>query len=252
MYECPEGKHIALGGAYWVVYQIMLPFILQLLLGLLYGDCMIGDPPVIVCYVAFYVVNLICVTVIFLSYLKDSFWTLRMDLRKVCVSIGMGLAVLAVLEIPLVLLDLIQKKWLVYFSLPIADPVFSLKAAFWFRVQPLVSGFCMTILAPVTMCCLYYGVGYAAPAQDRPWLGYLIVLLIAAVPVTLMYTSGGFELNDALVHYFSRLPFHLCACWVYQRSNTIWGPIIFQVLVNFLSAPLAWILSNITYVYTAG
>ena len=249
MRDCPEGKQIALGGAYWVVYQIMLPFMMLFVLAMICSDSMFGDPPTVVGYVVFYLINLVCVGLIFRPYLEDSFWTLRTDMKKVLVSIGMGLAALVVFEIPLVLLDLLQKKWLVYFSLPIADPVFYLKSSLWFRVQPLVVGFCTTVLAPVTMCCLYYGVGFAAPAQERPWLGYLIVALLAAVPVVLMYTSGAFELEDAFVHYLSRLPFHLCACWVYQRSDTIWGPIIFQALANLLSLPIAWVLAHVTYVY---
>lgn len=251
MRDCPEGKQIALGGVYWVVYQIVLPFMLLFLLAMFWGDSLMGDPPVVWGYGAFYLINLICVAIIFRSYLKDSFWTFRLDRKKVFVSVGMGLAVLVLMEIPFILLDLILKKWLVFFSLPIADPVFYFSPSLWFRTQPLVSGACLTILAPVAMCCLYYGVGFAAPAQQHPWLGYLIVALLAAIPVALMYTSGSYDLQDAAIRYFSILPFHLCACWVYQRSDTIWGPIVFQALANLLSSPVAWLLSRVTYHYHA-
>lgn len=212
MRDCPEGKHIALGGGYWVVYQIVLPFLMVFLLAMFWGDSLMGDPPVVWGYAAFYLINLVFVALIFRSYLKDSFWTFRLYRKKVLVSVAMGMAVLAALEIPPILLDLILKKWLVFFSLPIADPVFYLSPSLWFRTQPLLSCVCLTILAPVAMCCLYYGVGFAAPAQERPWLGYLIVALLAAIPVTLMYTSGSYDLEDAVIHYFSILPFHLCAC----------------------------------------
>lgn len=107
------------------------------------------------------------------------------------------------------------------------------------------------IVLPFIMMLIIAGcaVGFAAPAQERPWMGYLVVALITAIPMVLVYTSGAGDLADAAVRYFAMLPLHMCACWVYQRSDTIWGPIIFQALANLVSLPIAWGLMHMTYVY---
>lgn len=234
MRECPEGKHIALGGAYWIVYQIALPFILTMFCGGLGAE----NGLVIGCVVAHFVINLACTIVIFRSYLVESFWIVRMETKRVLVNVGLGLAALAVLEIPFVISSMFAEDPVLFFALPLADPVLGLFSTGWVMLNPFIFGPCMVFLAPVTMCCLYYAVGFAAPAQERPWLGYLIVALIAAVPAVLLYTSDGYELSKVVSYYFSVLPFHLCACWVYQRSDTIWGPIIFQAIANLVSIPV--------------
>lgn len=234
MRECPEGKHIALGGGYWVVYQIALPFILTMVI----GDMSMVTGTTISCAVGFWVINLGCTIVMFRSYLRDSFWTVRLDRKRLFASIGLGLAALAVLEIPFLLISILMEDPAVFFALPMADPLFGINAAMWMIYETLLFGVCFVFLAPVTMCCLYYAVGFAAPAQERPWLGYLIVALLAMVPAALLYTSGAYELAAAAGYYVSVLPFHMCACWVYQRSDTIWGPILFHVIANLLSIPV--------------
>lgn len=238
MTDRPEARQIVGGGVYWVFMLIGLPFLVVLMtaaLGSTEGTAM-GM------YIAYCVVNLICTILIFRHYLEESFWNLRLDPKRFFVSVGLGLAVFGVLEVILIIAGMMAQDPLLFVCFPVAEPLMGVSSPYWVLSQPIVLGLAVMILAPITTCCLYYAVGFAVPAQDRPWLGYLIIVLMSVLPAVLLVTSGGREPATGVIYFVSMLPFHLCACWVYQRSDTIWAPIAFQTVINLLTIPVVVIL----------
>lgn len=239
MCDCPKGSQIAVGGLYWVVYQIVLSFILSLMIASLHFD----GRDFHYLLIAYYIVNLLMVLLIFRKYLIDSFWAAKLDPKGFFSSVGLGLAVLVVLEIPILLFHHFAGDFLQYTPLPIAEPLLGNPVSVWLPLDPLLIGALMVFAAPVVTGCLYYAVGFAAAAQERPWLGYLIVALLSAIPAVLLITSYGHDVARAAIIYASTLPFHLCACWVYQRTDSIWGPILFHAVTNIFGVPISLFLT---------
>lgn len=237
MYDCPEGRQIAGGGLYWVAYQLFFPFLVDMLC---IGETQ-ASPMAIGASVAYYLINFLVVGLIFRTYLVDSFWNARMDKKKLFSSVGLGLLVFFALEIPIFVISWITGEALLFIPFPIADSLGGIHSYYWLHTSPVIMFLCMTFVVPLAMCCLYYAVGFAMPAQERPWLGYLIVAFLAMIPAVFLVISEGYPVSLVVIKYLCTLPFHMCACWVYQRSDTIWGPILFHTTINLMCVPL-WML----------
>ena len=246
MRDCPDGRQIAAGGLYWFVYQIALPFFIVLtVISLAFPD---GTS--IFAYVAYCVINLICVLLIFRTYLKESFWSVRLYTKRFLISTGLGVAVFSALELLMMLAGTIAGDSLLLTCVPVTEYFLGFGDPEWVMAMPIGLALLLFLIVPISHCCLYYAVGFALPCQKRPWLGYLIVAGLSVIPAVLMVTAVGCTPVDALVHFLSMLPFHMCACWVYQRSDTIWGPIAFYAGVNLLWSPvMKMLLPNVIIVY---
>ena len=238
MYDCPEGKQIAMGGMYWFVYMVFLPFLL--LLACAGGTA--DNAAVYTCILAYFLINGIAVFLIFREYLIDSFWNVRLNIKRFFASVGLGYLVFFAVETIMTLCGLYDAELITLTPFPAADSLFAIGGVFLLFGRPILISLCLITIVPMTMCCLYYAVGFAAACQNRVWLGYLVVALISAIPAVLLMTSQGVEPIGALRYYVGMLPFHMCACWVYQRSDTIWGPILFHAITNLLSIPIAILL----------
>jgi len=121
---------------------------------------------------------------------------------------------------------------LVYIS-PFAELPMWIPAGIMVEFLPFWGTLCLITIVPVTMCCLYYGVVFAPICVDRPWLGYLAIVLLSAVPRVVGVGSAGLPMEQ-LVLFLIQLPWHLIACWSYQKSDTIWAPIGVYSAVNLV------------------
>lgn len=233
MYDCPEDKQIAQGGLYWFFYIIVLRFLFLLVVdgGEFYPELLIGS------HALYFIINAIIVFLIFREYLIDAFLNVRLFPMRFFSSVGSSLLAFLVLEFIIVGLESIISGTVSLCSLPAVDSLVGGYGIALLWESPILMGVCLLTIVPLTMSCLYYAVGFASPCQNRVWLGYLIVALISAVPAVLLVTSTGFEVDQALWYFIELLPYHLCACWAYQRSDTIWGAIAFQSVANLLSIP---------------
>ena len=235
MYDCPESKQIAMGGLYWVVYIVFLPFLLLLACAGGAAD----NAAVYTCILAYFLINGIIVFLIFREYLIDSLWNVRLNKKHCFASVGLGVLVFFSIEAIMIFCGLYNYDMITVLPFPAADSLFGVRGVVLVMGKPILMTLCLITIVPITMCCLYYAVGFASVCQNRMWLGYLVVALISAIPAVLQVTSMDVEIIDALRYYVGMLPFHVCACWVYQRSDTIWGPILFHTVTNLLSVPIA-------------
>jgi len=240
--DCPEGRQITGGGLYWVVYIVFLPFFIELLCT---GEESIATLAINAC-IAYHIINLIVIILVFRHYLEESFWVIRLDKKRFFTAIGIGLAVLTAISVPVVLITFITGNALLFLPYPFADALLGLHSFYWLLCSPVLMGVCMVFAVPFTISCLYYAVGFATPAQTRPWLGYIIVAGLAAIPAVLLYTSQGYLPTTAFLFYLFRLPVFMCACWVYQYSDSIWGPIVFHSIVNLFSVPIMFLLIDLS------
>lgn len=238
MYDCPESKQIAQGGLYWFFYIILLPFLFAFVV----ASGKIGTSLVIGTNTIYFIINGIAVFAIFREYLIDSFLNVSIFPKRFFLSVGSGLLVFYILEFLIVGIEAIISGTVNTFPFPAVDMLYGNYGFLLLWECPLLMGLCLLTIVPVTMSCLYYAVGFASPCQNRVWLGYLVVALISAIPAVLQVTSIGVAPAEALRYYVEMLPFHMCACWAYQRSDSIWGAIAFQSAANLLSIPSMIIL----------
>ena len=96
---------------------------------------------------------------------------------------------------------------------------------------------CAVVLMPLTVSCLFYSVGFAPVCYRHPWMGYVTVsAYILVLRMFVAVTYWNFELELEL--FLCQLPAHLIACWTYQKSDTVWAPVITLSAVNAVSCIL--------------
>ena len=231
MYDRPDGKPAVLGGLYWFVFLILLPTAFQFAVATSSNvDAAIGWGSFIL-----YAISFGTVILIFREYLVDSFLNVQIDKKRFAAVVAVAscalLVALGALECLAVLLgsDLLTEG--LCYVLPFAElPMWI--PGFWQLEQiPLWGTLCLVILVPVSLCCLYYAVFFSPFAVNRPWLGYLAVMLFALVPRIVGLGSAGLPMEQ-LVYYLVQMPWHLVACWAYQKADTIWAPISVYAIVN--------------------
>ena len=230
MYDCPEGKQIAQGGIYWAIYALVLPTIMFIATGGVISSRVVNGFDC-----AYYLINFLAVILIFRTYLIDSFWNVKMHIKHFLITVGIGLIAFFAIEIALFFLWVFPSGTLGGFPLPIADSLYGLVTRWAFEKPPILNHMCLIVCVPVAMSCLYYAVCFAPTCQNKIWIGYLLVAVIALIPTVLLVTAQGYAVLEAVTSYICLLPFHMCACWIYQNTDTIWGPILFHAIVNLIS-----------------
>ena len=225
----PAPKTVVGGALYWVVYVVALPFLMLLMMvGGLYSWSI----------VLLYGISFLAVGAVFFRHLKESFFQVRYDPGRFFSAVGIAAAV--VLSVEMILIFFFGRSenanviWATNGLLPFAEVPLLLGVSASIYELPLLMMVCLTVFVPVTMCCLYYGVGFAPVAAERPWLGYLVVAALAAVPRLAGLGNTGYPLYQLTVYLF-QLPWHMCACWAYQKADTIWAPICVYSMVNLLT-----------------
>lgn len=244
MFSCPNGKQITLGGLYWVVYLVFMPFLVNLFTVFAFstlGSAAIGS-------ILSLLIDFLIIGAIFREYLKEC-WLFagihRKDILKaIATASGIVLAAEFLIQAGILLFSEAQEfmgglEWLLMLGLfpPFIDMTGatfgSIIGAALGEFMGVFSILCNIFLPALTMSCMYYGVAFAPLAQKRPWLGYIAVLIIGfIVPFSYYWQSGVWD--DCLFHYISRIPLYLCACWAYQKTDNIWAPIAVHGIVNLV------------------
>jgi len=236
MYDCPEWQQRMMGWFYWVVYFFLLPALLNLIwLAITPTDYVYAW----IC-VGYYVLNALAVGGIFWDYLRDSFWVFRYSLGDCLKTVALGLLALTVLMLPGFLLraggdPVVYVREVSPF--PVADTLFQVSAKASLDFYPGLSAPFFVTLVPFTMSFLYLTVGFAPQCVNRSWKGYLIVAALAWVSCLFIHLYSR-DLNGLQRTFFTVLPFWLCGCWVYQKTDTVWTPMIFHAGVNLISVIL--------------
>lgn len=233
MYERPEDQQIMVSLFYSGFAFIGVPFILYLMVWGMNDDIAF----LVKCELIFHVVNFLAAIGIFRPLLSYAWLTFRIDLKK-CV----GTALLGAFLICAVFGTLFYLSYWVSSdalfvgaigSLPVSCKELYLLSTDQVLNAPPFGTLCMSLLAPVSVSLLLYATVFAPGCVHRPWLGYLLAALLPAIPrlVDLLTFWSG---SEALTLYLAQLPAHMIACWTYQKTDTVWTPILTLSAANLI------------------
>lgn len=182
----------------------------------------------------FHVVNFFAAVCIFFRYLRESFWNVRLNrktfLKTTVKGIGAMLAVAVVL-----LYNGFQFGNVLLFcgTVPLCEVELLTLASDLVWGMPLWGSICVGLLAPITISCLFYATAFAPICCYRPPLAYGAVTLMLAVP-RILFSLTFWLWEEQLILFLIQLPFHLIACRLYQKTDTVWAPITALAVVNLL------------------
>ena len=187
--------------------------------------------------IGYHVANGILMLVIMLSYLKEEWFMVTTDvshyLKHVMLTVGLiagaELLLLGTLFICGVNIDDMLE------CLPIVEMSVSHTPLFTVELQPIYGTIALSVFAPISICALFYCLGFAPVCYHKPWLGYLCVAAITLIPPVIDILWRG-DAAFVLGGYLVQLPVHLLACWSYQKTDNVWTPLLSLVITNLLAS----------------
>ena len=174
------------------------------------------------------------------GYLAESFLNVQVYTDKLISTIAIAVGAILILALTSFTFHLfLGERWLAFGILPLSETELLLLNSDLIYLKPLWGTLCLVLVAPFTISCMYYGGGFAVACSHHPWLGYLVVSAVIAIPrLSNAFTYSSFAEEFQL--YLVQLPVHLIACWSYQKTDTIWTPIFTLMIVNLISCILIW------------
>lgn len=235
MLDRPEGRVVGTSACYWIFSFVAIPFFLRLLMIGSYDDHTLTSGGQLV----YHVFNFAAVVLIFWNYLKDSFLNVEVDTSKVVRTVASSAALILVYYIGLHSLTaatehpfLLDMAW---GTLPITEMTvleYSETALYFY---PLWGSLIMVLLAPLTTCCIYYAMTFAPICNNKPWLAYVLVAVVLAVPRVINATLLLWSPEQEFAIYLAQLPIHMVACRAYQKCDTVWASIFTLMVANFFA-----------------
>jgi hypothetical protein len=169
------------------------------------------------------------------GYLKDEWFMVTTDVRyylkhvalTVCLIVGAELVLLGALY--LCGFDIVYMLE----HLPVAEMSVSHTPLLLVSLEPIFGTIALSVFAPISICALFYCLGFAPVCYHKPWLAYLCVAAITLIPPVIDILWRG-EAALVLSGYLVSLPVHLLACWSYQKTDNVWTPMISLAIANLL------------------
>ena len=95
------------------------------------------------------------------------------------------------------------------------------------------------LLGPIVEETLFRGVVFGSIRRKNRLMAYLVSFLLFAVyhlwvPFVLSFENGVIDWS-LLIHLLDYLPASLVLAWSYEKSGSVWSPIILHALINVLS-----------------
>ena len=240
MMDKPDSQSIGASLAYILAAFLILPFFL------LFFALEFFSKPMVVSWVetGFHGITFLFCLKIYGSYLASNFRTARNNLGRFFLVTGLG--IFACLGI-----------WLFYafnsfrggiyecgsiLGFPITEHNLLDYPVFLFEHTPISTLLCVSLIVPVSVCCLYYGTAFAPGCYDKPWLGYLLVTGLIAVPRFVNCLMFRWDTATELYTLAAQLPIHWIACFCYEQTDSIWAPILIHVVTNFIGSLFVMVL----------
>lgn len=90
------------------------------------------------------------------------------------------------------------------------------------------------LLAPIVEETLFRGVLFGTIRRKSRLLAYIVTALVFSVYHLWQFFVGGFEWS-MLLYLLQYIPASLALCWCYERSGSIWSPIVLHAAINLIS-----------------
>ena len=238
MLDEPEAHSIATGVAYWVLAFFLCPAFLSL------STITTAHQPYYVWLeIGYHVLNFLVVFFTFFRYLKDAFFLVQVNTKQVLGTAVSCAAVIIFIKLAIWIIAAMSKNALFAqvavgsFLTTEADLLYYSTAVL--TEQPLWGTLCLILLEPFIISCLFYATAFAPICTSRPLLAYLAVtVLFLLLNLVLAFCLWSLEVQLAI--YLVQLPVHLIACWAYQKTDTVWTPILIHFLTNSVLAFLSF------------
>jgi hypothetical protein len=132
----------------------------------------------------YHVANGILMLVLMLGYLKEEWFMVTTDvpyyLKHILLTVGLIAGAELVLLGTLFLCDFHFADALE--CLPMTEMSVSHTPAFALNLQPIFGTIAMSLFAPISVCALFYCLGFATVCNKKPWLAYLSIVIITLLP----------------------------------------------------------------------
>lgn len=194
--------------------------------------------------IGYHVANGILMLVIICSYLKEEWFMVTTDVRYYLKHIALTVVLIAGTELVwlytltffgLNTLDMLE-------HLPVVEMFVSHTPLFTVDLEPIFGTIAMSVFAPISICTLFYCLGFAPVCYKKPWLAYLCIAVVTLIPPVINILWRG-DAAFVLIGYLVQLPIHLLACWSYQKTDNVWTPLVSLVITNLLTSillPIIW------------
>ena len=231
MYSRPEKIQIFAIIPCWIWVFVLLPMYMPLLGLGLWEDAEIS----VWLEVGYHVANGIAMFLLMIGYFKEEWFMLTTDLGYYLkhAALTVGLTVVAVPAwLGLLFLSGFDISYMLE-GLPIAEMSVSHTPLLLVDLQPIFGTIALSVFAPISICVLFYCLGFAPICEKKPWLAYLCIAIITLIPPVIDVIWRG-DAALVLSGYLAQLPIHLLACWSYQKTDNVWTPIISLAITNLL------------------
>lgn len=193
--------------------------------------------------IGYHTANGILMLLLMSSYLKEEWFMVTTDVRyylkHVVLTVGLIVGIELVLLGVLYLCGFDTAYMLQH--LPAVEMSVSHTPLLLVSLEPIFGTIALSVFAPITICALFYCLGFAPVCYRKPWLAYLCIVVITLIPPVIDILWRG-EATSVLSSYLTRLPIHLLSCWSYQKTDNVWTPIVSLAITNLIASILLHIL----------
>lgn len=223
MNDRPDNRLVITICAYWPIVYVLFPVLIRVMAWDVYNQ-----PTILAwCEIVYNTLILSGILLFCREYLRDSFVNVQINPKGFfsTIAIASGL-ILAYASGVLLFCNRLG-------IVPINGATIFLGARWVVHYIPLWGTLCMALICPIASCCLFYATGFAPMCTRNPVLGYVLGAFVASLPRLLGYLTMsmyGRVLPTILFH----IPVHLIACWSYQKTDSIWAPIVTHCIVNLV------------------
>ena len=237
MMDKPDGHMAGAALAYILTMFLILPFFLLVFV----MDVFQSETAQLWLELAFHGLSFAVSMGVFRSHFSDSLHHARQNPKSfltvtgICIALSIGLIV----GLYFLFLSIHPPTELVtygfYYTVPLTEKNFVTYPLNMLMENPILTIVCMTVLTPVNISCLYYGSCFAQVCYRKPWLAYPAVAGLILLPRLANCLTFRWINEMELIVYLTQLPLHLIACYAYQKTESIWSPVIILGVVNLVS-----------------
>lgn len=187
--------------------------------------------------IGYHVANAIILVLLMREYLKDEWFMVATDVRYFLKHVLLTVGLIVGTELVL-LGDLYFHGFNIAYmleNLPMVEMSVSHTPLLLVSLEPIFGTIALSFFAPITICALFYCLGFAPICCKKPWLAYLCIAVITLIPPVIDILWRG-EAALVLSGYLVQLPIHLLACWSYQKTDNVWTPMVSLAITNLLAS----------------
>lgn len=185
--------------------------------------------------IGYHVVNGVFMLLLMLNYLKDEWFMVTTDVRYYLKHIALAVGLMMGAELGLLVVLHLCGFHIGYILefLPVVEMSVSHTPLSLLTFNPIFGTIALSVFAPISVCVLFYCLGFAPVCCKKPWLAYLCIAVITLIPPIVDILWRG-EADLVLRGYLAHLPIHLLACWSYQKTDNVWTPMVSLAVTNLL------------------